>query len=174
MAKVTFGGGCFWCTEAIFQAIKGISHVESGYSGGQLASPTYQQVCTGETGHAEVIQVTYDEHVVSYTQIIRVHLATHNPTTLNQQGADKGTQYRSVIFYESEEEKSAAENLIEEFESALGQKVVTEVLPAQEFYPAEPGHQDYYKRNAGKPYCVAVIEPKLKKFREAFPEFVNS
>ncbi|MCA9039598.1 MAG: bifunctional methionine sulfoxide reductase B/A protein [Planctomycetaceae bacterium] len=172
-AKVTFGGGCFWCTEALFQRIKGVASVASGYSGGEVADPSYYQVCTGETGHAEVIEVDYDPNLVSYADIIRVHLGTHNPTTLNQQGADRGTQYRSIIFYRNEDEKAAAEELIKESEEALGQKVVTEVVPFEKFYPAEKEHQNYYNRNSGKPYCFTVIDPKLAKFREKYPEMIE-
>ncbi|QDU82287.1 Peptide methionine sulfoxide reductase MsrA [Polystyrenella longa] len=173
-ASVTFGGGCFWCTEAIFQRIKGVTEVTSGYSGGDVQQPTYNQVCTGSTGHAEVIQVKYDPEVVSFGEIVRVHLGTHNPTTLNQQGADRGTQYRSVIFYQNEEEKSVAGKLIQEMEAVLGKPVVTEVAPLDTFYPAEQEHQNYYNRNNGKPYCFTVIDPKLAKFREHFPEMTEA
>ena len=174
IAKATFGGGCFWCTEAVFQRIKGVKDVVSGYSGGTVVDPTYHQVCTGQTGHAEVIEVDYDPNVVSFEEIIRVHLGTHNPTTLNQQGADRGTQYRSVIFYRTDEEKAVAEKLIAEAESAYGQKVVTQVVPFEKFYAAEREHQNYYNRNSGKPYCFTVIDPKLAKFREKFPEMIET
>lgn len=173
MSQVTFGGGCFWCTEAIFQQIRGVTGVESGYSGGETVNPSYEEVCTGRTGHAEVIQVTYDPAVVSFEQIVRVHLGTHNPTTRNQQGADRGTQYRSVIFYQSAEESATALRLIKEVEAALGQPVVTEVKPFSAFYPAEIEHQNYYRRHEGAPYCAGVIEPKLAKFRQAFPEMLG-
>lgn len=174
MAQVTFGGGCFWCTEALFQQIRGVSKVESGYSGGSTVNPTYDQVCTGRTGHAEVIQVTFDPGQVSLESIVRVHLGTHDPTTLNQQGADRGTQYRSVIYYQSDEEKQIALRLIQEVQEALGRKVVTEVAPFTAFYPAEKEHQDYFRRNSERSYCMAVISPKLAKFRKAFPEMLNS
>ncbi len=173
MSQVTFGGSCFWCTEAVFQQIRGVSGVESGYSGGDTIAPSYDEVCTGRTGHAEVIQVAYDSAVVSFEQIVRVHLGTHNPTTKNQQGADRGTQYRSVIFTRSEEERSLALALTQEVEAALGQPVVTEVKPFAVFYPAEVEHQNYYRRHEGQPYCAAVIEPKLAKFRMAFPDMVG-
>lgn len=166
--KATFGGGCFWCTEAIFQQLKGVSKVESGYSGGDVHNPTYREVCSGRTGHAEVIQVIYDPDVVSFEDILRVHLGTHNPTTLNQQGADKGTQYRSIIFYRDDDEKNVAEDLLSELSGVLDKPVVTEVQPFSVFFPAEPEHQDYYRRNEGKPYCEGAIEPKLAKFRQSF------
>ena len=166
--KANFGGGCFWCTEAIFQQLKGVISVENGYSGGTMANPTYREVCSGRTGHAEVIQVTYDPEQITYADIIRVHLGTHNPTTLNQQGADKGTHYRSIIFFRDEEEKSMADGLLDELRPLLEKPVVTEVQPFEAFYPAESHHQDYYQRNLGKPYCEAVIEPKLEKFHATF------
>lgn len=137
-----------------------------------MTAPTYDEVCTGRTGHAEVIQVTYDPAIVTYEQIVRVHLGTHNPTTLNQQGADRGTQYRSVVFYQSDAEKQVAEQLIHEVQDTVGRQVVTEVAPFSAFYPAEKHHQGYYDRNQGKPYCDAVIEPKLAKFRSASPEML--
>lgn len=174
MAQVTFGGGCFWCTEAIFQQIRGVSHVESGYSGGHTVCPTYEEVCTGRTGHAEVIQVTYDPLLVTYGQLIRVHLGTHNPTTLNQQGADRGTQYRSIIFYETVAERQAAEQLVQEVQNALGKQVVTEIRPLLAFYAAESEHQNYYRLHEGKPYCEAVVDPKLSKFRMMFTELLRS
>ena len=174
MSHVTFGGGCFWCTEAVFQQIRGVTGVESGYSGGETVNPSYDEVCTGRTGHAEVIQVTFDPAVVSFEKIVRVHLGTHNPTTKNQQGADRGTQYRSVIFTQSDEERTTAQQLIQEVETALGHPVVTEVKPFTAFYPAEVEHQNYYRRHTGQPYCAAVIEPKLAKFRLAFPEMLGT
>ncbi|MCB1226888.1 MAG: peptide-methionine (S)-S-oxide reductase MsrA [Verrucomicrobiales bacterium] len=174
-AKATFGGGCFWCTEAVFQRIKGVQQVRSGYSGGHVVNPTYREVCSGRTDHAEVIEVTYDPELVSYEDILRVHLGTHDPTTLNRQGGDRGTQYRSIILYRNEDEKQSALNLIKEYENALGKVVVTELKPFEVFYPAESEHQNYFNGNADRnPYCSAVIEPKLAKFRQAFPEFLNS
>lgn len=174
MSQVTVGGGCFWCTEAIFQRIRGVTQVESGYSGGHTVSPTYEEVCNGRSGHAEVIQITYDPSLVTYEEIVRVHLGTHNPTTPNQQGADRGTQYRSMVLYETESERLAASQLIQEVQIALGKTVVTEVNPFTAFHSAEAEHQNYYRRHEGQPYCEAVIEPKLSKFRMTFPEMLSS
>ena len=164
----TFGGGCFWCTEAVFQQLAGVSKVESGYSGGETANPTYQQVCTGKTGHAEVVQVTYDPNVISYADLLRIHLSTHNPTTPNQQGADRGTQYRSIILTHGSEQEATTKQVIEEMASAFDDPIVTEVKAFDVFYKAEGYHQDYYANNPAKPYCMAVISPKLEKFRELF------
>lgn len=173
-AKITFGGGCFWCTEAIFQRIKGVISVQSGYSGGDVVNPTYREVCSGRTGHAEVIEVTYDPDAVTYEDIIRVHLGTHDPTTLNRQGGDQGTQYRSVIFYRNDEEKQTALDLTKEYEAALGQPIVTQITPFVAFFPAEAEHQNYFNNNADQnSYCGVVIEPKLAKFRAAFPQFLS-
>jgi len=173
-ARATFGGGCFWCTEAVFQRIKGVIDVKSGYSGGEVVNPTYREVCSGRTGHAEVIEVAYDPAEVSFKDIFCVHLGTHDPTTLNRQGADSGTQYRSVIFYRNEEEKQTALDLIEEYETALGKTIVTEVKPFAAFFAAEPEHQNYYNENSDRnPYCDVAIVPKLAKFRAAFPEFLK-
>lgn len=173
-AKATFGGGCFWCTEAVFQRIKGVIDVKSGYSGGDIVNPTYREVCSGRTGHAEVIEVTYAPETVSFGDIIRVHLGTHDPTTLNRQGADSGTQYRSIIFHRNEEEKQTALALIKECEAALGKPVVTEVKPFSVFFPAEAEHQNYYNENSTRnPYCSVAIVPKLAKFRAAFPAMLR-
>lgn len=173
-AKATFGGGCFWCTEAVFQRIKGVIDVKSGYSGGDVVNPTYREVCSGRTGHAEVIEVTYNPDEVSFADIVRVHLGTHDPTTLNRQGADSGTQYRSVIFYRNDSEKQAALDLIKEYESALGKPVVTEVKPFSVFFSAEDEHQNYFNENGSRnPYCDVAIVPKLAKFRAAFPEMLK-
>jgi len=169
-SKATFGGGCFWCTEAIFQQLAGVSRVESGYSGGEIANPTYQAVCTGQTGHAEVVQITFDQTVISYADLVRIHLSTHNPTTHNQQGADRGTQYRSIILAYDAEQDAVARQVIEEMASAYDDPIVTEVQPLETFYTAEDNHQDYYVSNPRKPYCNAVISPKLQKFRELFRE----
>jgi len=168
--KATFGGGCFWCTEAVFQQLAGVSKVESGYSGGETANPTYQQVCSGETGHAEVVQVTYDPTVISYADLLRIHLSTHNPMTRNQQGADKGTQYRSIILAHDPQQEAIAKQVIEEMAPAFDEPIVTEVKPFQVFYKAEGYHQDYYDSNPAKSYCAAVISPKLRKFRELFKD----
>jgi peptide methionine sulfoxide reductase msrA/msrB len=164
--KVTFGGGCFWCTEAIFQEVKGVIKVESGFSGGNTVNPTYREVVSGLTGHAEVVEVTYDNREVSYEDLITIHLTTHNPTTLNRQGADKGSQYRSILFYRTTEEMKVAMEVISEVQKAFDEMIVTEVKMFEAFYKAELYHQDYYASNPDKPYCQAVINPKLKKFRE--------
>lgn len=166
--KATFGGGCFWCTEAVFTELEGVAKVESGYSGGKIDNPTYREVCSGLTGHAEVIEVTYNPDIITYADLLRIHLSTHNPTTLNQQGADIGTQYRSVIFYRNEAEKSTALEVISEIQAVYDDPIVTEVAPLDYFYKAEDYHQDYYANNIQEGYCQAVIDPKLRKFRELF------
>ena len=162
---ITLGGGCFWCLEAVFEQINGVTKVESGYSGGTVTNPSYKQVCAGTTGHAEVIQVTFDPQTISTKDLIRIFFAIHDPTTLNRQGNDVGTQYRSAIFYRSPEQKTAAEEVIKELK---GSKVVTEVVPFKVFYKAEGYHQEYYRLNSTQPYCQAVIAPKLAKFRNHF------
>ncbi len=166
----TLGGGCFWCMEAVFEQLQGVRSVVSGYSGGTVANPSYQHVCTGTTGHAEVIQITFDPAVTPYEQILEVFFATHDPTTLNRQGEDVGTQYRSVIFYHSPEQKNVAEKLIAELdgEHLWDRPIVTQVVPFSDFYPAEDYHQGYYRGNSSQPYCAAVISPKLAKFRKKF------
>ncbi len=166
----TLAGGCFWCTEAMFDQLKGIIEVESGYSGGKIANPSYEDVCTGETGHAESIQITFDPTVVSYADLLRIFLTTHDPTTLNRQGADVGTQYRSAIFYHNPEQERVAREVIKEFEqSKIWKKpIVTEVLPYKKFYKAEDYHQEYYAKNSRQPYCRVVIEPKIAKLREHY------
>jgi len=166
--KVTFGGGCFWCTEAIFQQLKGVEKVKSGYSGGDIVNPTYREVCSGMTGHAEVIEVTYNPKEISYSDLLRIHLTTHNPTTPNRQGADTGTQYRSIIFYRDEEEKELANQVLKEVETAFDKSIVTEVKPFQAFFTAEENHQNYYNDNSNGRYCTAVIDPKLRKFKELY------
>ncbi len=166
--KATFGGGCFWCTEAVFTLLKGVVKVESGYSGGRIDNPTYREVCSGMTGHAEVIEVTYNPDEISYDDLLRIHLSTHNPTTLNRQGADAGTQYRSIIFYRTEEEKESVQKVIAEMQPAYENPIVTEIVLFEHFYKAEAYHQDYYANNSGEGYCQAVIDPKLKKFKELF------
>lgn len=168
----TLGGGCFWCVEAIFQLLNGVQSVVSGYMGGDVENPTYRQVCTGTTGHAEVVQVTFDPSAVSFKELLRVFLTTHDPTTLNRQGADVGTQYRSVIFYHSPEQKAAAEEVIREIEEQgiWRNKIVTEVTPADTFYVAEEYHQNYFRDNPGQGYCRVVIEPKVTKFRKQYME----
>jgi len=166
----TFGAGCFWCVEAIFQRLKGAQKVVSGYSGGSLENPTYEQVCTGTTGHAEVCQITYDPEKISYDELLEVFWKTHDPTTRNRQGNDVGTQYRSVIFYHDEEQKRLAESYKAKLEAAhiWSGPVVTEIVPFRRFWPAESYHQDYYNNNAGKDYCAFVITPKVEKFEKIF------
>lgn len=162
MPQATFGAGCFWCVEAIFDRLDGVASVESGYMGGHLDHPTYDQVCSGQTGHAEVVNVVYDPAGTTYERLLEVFFASHDPTQKNRQGADVGTQYRSVIFYHSEPQREAAEARKAQF-VAEGVLVVTEISPATAFYPAEAYHQDYYARNHSAPYCQFVIVPKLKK-----------
>ena len=166
----TFGGGCFWCTEAIFRSLKGVETVESGYSGGKLKNPTYNEVCSGETGHAEVIQLTFDPAVIGFKELLEVFWETHDPTTLNRQGADVGTQYRSVIFYHSPEQKELAEKYKAELNTGnvFGKPVVTEITALDKFYKAENYHQDYFTTNRSQGYCQFVIVPKLEKFRKVF------
>lgn len=163
----TFGSGCFWCSEAVFSELQGVLKVEPGYAGGTVPNPTYEDVCTDTTGHAEVAQVTFDPSVISYRELLEVLFSTHDPTTLNRQGGDEGTQYRSVILYRDEGQKAEAESIIRELteERVFRNQIVTEVSPLKAFYPAEDYHREYYKRNASKPYCQAVIAPKLSKFR---------
>ena len=169
-ATATFGGGCFWCVEAIFMQLNGVKKVVSGYAGGKIPNPTYQQVCTGETGHAEVIQITYDPSVISFSKLLEVFFKTHDPTTLNRQGNDIGTQYRSVVFFHNEEQKEITEKIIRTLneEQAYPNPIVTEVVAVPEFYPAEEYHQNYYNRNPNQSYCALVIQPKIEKFKKAF------
>lgn len=166
----TFGAGCFWCVEAVFQRVKGVITVESGYMGGSIKNPTYREVCTGRTGHAEVCQITYDPSVISFDELLEIYWQTHDPTTLNRQGADVGTQYRSVIFYHSEFQKQRAEYFKEKLnqEKAFDAPVVTEISQASVFYIAEDYHQNYYNLNPNQGYCTFVIAPKLEKFKKAF------
>jgi len=166
----TFGEGCFWCSEAIFQSLEGVIKVESGYSGGNIKNPTYREVCSGLTGHAEVVQITYDPEVISYKTLLEVFWQTHDPTTLNRQGADVGTQYRSVIFYHSQEQKDQAEFYKKELikSGVFKDPIVTEITKFETFYPAEDYHQNYYLLNGDQPYCNLVILPKLEKFKKAF------
>lgn len=166
--QATLGGGCFWCLEAVFEAITGVSMVVSGYSGGHVADPTYRQVCNGNTGHAEVVQVTFDPAVVSYRQLLEVFFAIHDPTTLNRQGADVGTQYRSVIFYHSDEQKQTAEQVMAATAGKWNQPLVTQVVPLERFYPAEEYHQGYFRANPGQGYCQMVVRPKVVKFYQQF------
>lgn len=170
LALATFGNGCFWCTEAIFQQLKGVSKVVSGYAGGKVKKPTYKEVCSGLTGHAEVIQLTYDPKQISFADLLEVFWQTHDPTTLNRQGADVGTQYRSVVFYHNDEQRQLANtyksNLNES--GAFESPVITEISPISEYYPAEDHHQNYYNLNGSAPYCSYVIQPKLDKFKKVF------
>jgi peptide-methionine (S)-S-oxide reductase len=166
----TIAGGCFWCTEAVFLELKGVEKVVSGYSGGQVENPSYEQVCSGRTGHAEAIQITYDPKVISFENILRVFFTTHDPTTLNRQGADVGTQYRSAVFYHNDDQKRATEAVIKEItaEGIWKSPIVTEVTAFSNFYAAEDYHQNYYARNSSQPYCRVVIEPKVAKFRQKY------
>lgn len=166
----TLAGGCFWCLEAVFDELKGVESVESGYSGGKLQNPTYAQVCDGDTGHAEAVQVKFDPLVLSYKDLLTVFFAIHDPTTLNRQGADVGTQYRSAIFYHDEAQKETAEQVIKkiEGEAIWEAPIVTEVTPFDKFYQAEDYHQEYFAHNTYQPYCRAVIAPKVSKFRREF------
>ena len=172
LETATLGGGCFWCTEAVFDAVRGVEKVESGYAGGTAANPTYEQVCSGTTGHAEVVRVAFDPREISYGDLLRIFFATHDPTTLNRQGADVGTQYRSVIFPHSAEQRAVAEEVIAELqrEGVWSDPIVTTVEPAGEFYPAEAYHHDYYERNPRQGYCQVVIAPKVAKFRKQFAD----
>lgn len=171
-AVATFGGGCFWCTEAVFRELQGVESVVSGYCGGSVSNPTYHHVCSGHTGHAEVIRVTYDPQVITFEQLLDVFWQTHDPTTLNRQGNDVGTQYRSVVFYHDDEQRRLAEESKRKWNEsgAFRAPVVTEITACPEFYAAESYHQDYYQLNAGQPYCQAIIRPKLEKFRKVFTD----
>ncbi|OGG60386.1 peptide-methionine (S)-S-oxide reductase [Candidatus Kaiserbacteria bacterium RIFCSPHIGHO2_01_FULL_56_24] len=175
MKTAVFGGGCFWCTEAVFKMLKGVVHVEPGYAGGQMVNPRYEQVSAGNTGHAEVIRVTYDPTRISYEDLLMVFFGSHDPTTPDRQGNDIGEQYRSVIFYADEEEKATAVRLIKDLDGSLddGTRVVTQVEPLKDFFNAEDYHKDYYEKNAAAPYCQIIIEPKLEKIRKRFTELVN-
>ncbi len=164
----TLGGGCFWCIEAVYQEMKGVLKVESGYAGGRVPNPTYREVCTGTTGHAEVVQITYDPSVTSYADILEVFFTVHDPTTLNRQGNDVGTQYRSVIFYHNDEQKRIAEAAKKAAASLWPKPIVTEIAPLDRFYKAEDYHQNYYRDNPSQPYCIYVVGPKVEKFRQKF------
>jgi peptide-methionine (S)-S-oxide reductase len=168
----TLGAGCFWCVEAVFQQLKGVITVESGYSGGHTRNPSYKEVCTGTTGHAEAVQITYNPSVISFTELLEVFWTTHDPTTLNRQGGDIGTQYRSVIFYRNEEQRLLASEMKDSLTAARIWKdpLVTEIVPFREFFKAEDYHQEYYFQNTTQPYCSAVITPKLEKFRKVFAD----
>ena len=168
----TLAGGCFWCLEAVFDGLRGVTSVDSGYMGGQQANPTYEEVCSGSTGHAEVVQITFDPSIVSFGEILEVFFVAHDPTTLNRQGNDMGTQYRSVIFYHSAAQKTAAKETIARLDNAKlwEAPIVTEIAPVAAFYEAEGYHQEYFARNPYQPYCRAVVAPKVQKFRKHFLE----
>ncbi|MCK3683329.1 peptide-methionine (S)-S-oxide reductase MsrA [Maribellus sp. YY47] len=170
--KATLGGGCFWCTEAVYLELEGVVDVKPGYSGGHVKNPSYKEVCTGTTGHAEAVQITFDPEVVSYSQILEVFFATHDPTTLNRQGNDVGTQYRSAIFYHNEQQRETAEKVIRELEEekVYDRPIVTEITAFDKFYVAEDYHQNYYARNKSQGYCQFIIAPKLDKFRKVFKD----
>lgn len=174
-STATFGGGCFWCTEVIFTTLKGIVDVKPGYMGGHTENPNYKDVCTGETGHAEVIQIFYDKSIISFSELLLIFFKTHDPTTLNRQGNDIGTQYRSVVFYHSDDQKQQAEDMIKQLtdEQIFEAPIVTEISPAGTFYVAEDYHHSYYVNNRNQPYCLAVIQPKLIKFAEKFKQKIK-
>lgn len=175
MRSVVFGGGCFWCTEAVFQMLKGVSKVESGYAGGKTVNPSYGQVSMGNTGHAEVVRITYDPQAISYKDLLTIFFGTHDPTTVNRQGNDVGEQYRSVIFYAEQWEKEEAEAMIQELNKTIhdGTRVVTRLEPLSQFFPAESYHKDYFKNNPGERYCQLIIEPKIEHLRERFAQLVK-
>ena len=170
--KATFGSGCFWCTEAIYEKVKGVTAAISGYAGGSVKNPGYKEVCSGLTGHAEVVQISYDPNVISYVELLEIFFKTHDPTTLNRQGADVGTQYRSVIFYHSEEQKRIAEDIIIELDQKgiWNDPIVTEISSSPEFYAAEDYHQEYFENNSTQGYCRMVIQPKVEKFTKIFQD----
>jgi methionine-S-sulfoxide reductase len=168
--EITFGGGCFWCTESIYLEINGVKKAESGYAGGSIINPSYEEVCAGSTGHAEVVQITFNPQIISLEKIIQIFFATHDPTTLNRQGADFGTQYRSIIFYRNKQQKMIIEKVITELRELKAYKdpIVTEVVPFTSFYRAEDYHQKYFEQNPDQAYCRIIIKPKLEKFRKVF------
>jgi len=176
LETATLAAGCFWCVEAVFDDLKGVEDVVSGYSGGQTENPTYRQVCDGNTGHAEVAQIKFDPSVISFKDILRVFFSVHDPTTMNRQGADIGTQYRSAIFYHNDEQKRDAEEVIKEItdEGVYDDPIVTEVTALEKFWPAEDYHQEYFANNPNVPYCAAVVSPKVKKFRQRFADRLKS
>ncbi|MGI9429127.1 MAG: peptide-methionine (S)-S-oxide reductase MsrA [Bythopirellula sp.] len=176
LQRATFGGGCFWCTEAVYQELQGVFQVTSGYSGGRTENPTYKEICTGLSGHAEVIQVAFDPEQISFAELLAVFWKTHDPTTLNRQGADVGTQYRSVVFYHNDEQKKLAEQYKEKLNGAkaFSNPIVTEISPIEKFYPAEDYHQNYFAQNGSQPYCRAVVAPKVDKVRQVFADKLKS
>jgi peptide-methionine (S)-S-oxide reductase len=174
LEKATFAGGCFWCTEAVFVDVKGVESVTSGYIGGEIHDPTYEQVCSGRTGHAEAVEIEFDPDAVSYDTLLDVFFATHDPRQLNRQGNDVGTQYRSAVFYHSDAQKKAAEAAAERAADLWEGEVVTQIVPAETFYIAERYHQDFYANNPGQGYCMAVVGPKVAKFRKNFAELLKT
>ncbi|MGF1637664.1 MAG: peptide-methionine (S)-S-oxide reductase MsrA [Cyclobacteriaceae bacterium] len=172
LETVTLGSGCFWCTEAIFENLRGVATVESGYAGGHVDNPTYRQVCDGTTGHAEVIQLTFDPELITFDEILEVFWQTHDPTTLNRQGADVGTQYRSVVFYHNEKQKELAEKYKKQLdaEGVWSDPIVTEISPLSNYYKAEDYHQEYFRLNGSQPYCSFVVRPKVEKFKKVFKD----
>lgn len=176
METIVLAGGCFWCTEAVFQNVRGVASVVSGYTGGHIKNPAYREVCSGRTGHAEGIQIEYDPQEVPIQVLLEIFFATHDPTTLNRQGNDVGTQYRSEIFYTTEEQKQAAESLIAhlEQERVFGAPIVTAISPLDVFYVAEEAHHDYYNQNRDQPYCAVIISPKVRKLREVYSEYLKA
>jgi peptide-methionine (S)-S-oxide reductase len=176
LETATLGAGCFWCVEAVFDDLKGVEDVVSGYSGGQTENPTYRQVCDGTTGHAEVAEIRFDPSVISFKDILRVFFSVHDPTTMNRQGADIGTQYRSAIFYHNDDQKCDAEEVVKEItdEAVYDQPIVTEIVPFEKFWPAEDYHQEYFANNPNVPYCAAVVSPKVKKFRQKFSDLLKN
>ena len=175
LQTIVLGGGCFWCTEAVYKEVRGVTDVESGYANGETQRPSYEDVCTGRTGHNEVVKLTYDPAQVSTRQLLEIFFVVHDPTTMNRQGNDTGTQYRSGIYYTTEEQKQVAEALIRELaeEKAFGRPIVTEVVPMQNYWPAEEYHQDFFEKNPNQGYCMAVAAPKVAKFRKTFRELAK-
>lgn len=176
LQTITLGGGCFWCTEAVFDRVRGITQVQSGYANGQAPRPTYEQVCSGRTGYNEVVRLTFDPAVISVEQILEIFFATHDPTTLNRQGNDVGTQYRSGIYFHTPEQQQVAQDMLLQLaqDEAFDAPLTTEVLPEQNFWPAEDYHRDYYERHPNQGYCVAVVGPKVAKFRKTFAQFLKT
>lgn len=172
MEIATFAGGCFWCTEALFKNLRGVKSVTPGYSGGESDNPTYEEVSTGETGHAESIQIEFDPKVISFKDLLYVFFKTHDPTTLNRQGADVGTQYRSIVFYHDERQEKIAQEIKKEIAKDYDSPIVTEILPFKEFYKAEDYHKNYYEEHKNAPYCKLVIDPKISKLKKNFPNFL--
>ncbi|HKB88252.1 MAG TPA: peptide-methionine (S)-S-oxide reductase MsrA [Patescibacteria group bacterium] len=174
METITLAGGCFWCTEAIFSQLKGVASVTPGYSGGSVENPSYEEVCTGNTGHAESVQIVFDPKILALKDLLYVFFKLHDPTTLNRQGADTGTQYRSAIFYSSETQKEIAEKAVEEAKKFYSDPVVTEITKFSNFYPADPSHKDYYFAHRNSPYCILVIDPKIQKLKKEFGNLLKS